>query len=90
MLAALADFEPDAVLIEGPADADRVLDWVLADGMEPPLALLAYAPGGPARGGILAVRRLLPRVAGDDLGLAAASKPISATYRPPSRWRRNR
>ena len=48
MLAALADFEPDAVLIEGPADADRVLDWVLADGMEPPLALLAYAPGGPA------------------------------------------
>ena len=47
MLAALADFEPDAVLIEGPADADGVLDWVLADGMEPPLALLAYAPERP-------------------------------------------
>jgi Family of unknown function (DUF5682) len=48
MLAALADFEPDAVLIEGPADADRVLDWVLADGMQPPLALLAYAPERPS------------------------------------------
>jgi hypothetical protein len=48
MLAALADFEPDAVLIEGPADADGVLDWVLADGMEPPLALLAYAPERPS------------------------------------------
>ena len=48
MLAALADFDPDAVLIEGPADADRVLDWVLADGMEPPLALLAYAPERPS------------------------------------------
>ncbi len=44
----LADFEPDAVLIEGPADADRVLDWVLADGMQPPLALLAYAPERPS------------------------------------------
>ncbi|HWH98719.1 MAG TPA: DUF5682 family protein, partial [Propionibacteriaceae bacterium] len=47
MLAALADFEPDAVLIEGPADADGMLDWVLADGMDPPLALLAYAPERP-------------------------------------------
>ncbi len=48
MLAALAEFQPDVVLIEGPADADRLLDWVLADGMEPPLALLAYAPEKPS------------------------------------------
>ena len=35
------------MLIEGPADADPLLRWVLADGMEPPLALLAYAPDQP-------------------------------------------
>jgi Family of unknown function (DUF5682) len=48
MLAALSEFQPDAVLIEGPADADRLLDWVLEDGMAPPLALLAYAPEKPS------------------------------------------
>ena len=35
------------MLIEGPADADPLLDWVLADGMVPPLAVLAYAPEEP-------------------------------------------
>ena len=48
MLVALSEFEPDAVLIEGPADADRLLDWVLEDGMAPPMALLAYAPEKPS------------------------------------------
>jgi hypothetical protein len=47
LVAALEDYSPDAVLIEGPADADPLLDWVLAEGMEPPLALLAYAPEQP-------------------------------------------
>ncbi|HET8915019.1 MAG TPA: DUF5682 family protein, partial [Propionibacteriaceae bacterium] len=47
LIAALADYQPDAVLIEGPADADPLLRWVLADGMTPPLALLGYAPDHP-------------------------------------------
>jgi hypothetical protein len=47
LIAALTDYQPDAVLIEGPADADPLLHWVLADGMEPPLALLGYAPDHP-------------------------------------------
>ena len=47
LLAALAEFAPDAVLIEGPADADPLLDWVLSEEMVPPLALLAYAPDEP-------------------------------------------
>ena len=47
LVAALTDYQPDAVLIEGPADADPVLRWVLADGMAPPLALLGYAPDHP-------------------------------------------
>jgi hypothetical protein len=47
LVAALTDYQPDAVLIEGPADADPLLRWVLADGMVPPLALLGYAPDHP-------------------------------------------
>ena len=35
------------MLIEGPADADPLLRWVLADGMTPPLALLGYAADRP-------------------------------------------
>ena len=47
LIAALSEYQPDAVLIEGPADADPLLHWVLADGMTPPLALLGYAPDHP-------------------------------------------
>ncbi|HET6757980.1 MAG TPA: DUF5682 family protein, partial [Propionibacteriaceae bacterium] len=47
LIAALEEYQPDAVLIEGPADADPLLRWVLADGMMPPIALLGYAPDRP-------------------------------------------
>ena len=47
LLAALEDYQPDAVLIEGPADADPLLRWVLAAEMTPPLALLGYAADRP-------------------------------------------
>jgi Family of unknown function (DUF5682) len=47
LLAALDRYGPDVVLVEGPADADPLLGWVTADGMEPPLALLAYAADEP-------------------------------------------
>jgi len=47
LLAALVDYLPDAVLIEGPADADPLLRWVLAAEMTPPLALLGYAADRP-------------------------------------------
>ena len=35
------------MLIEGPADADPLIGWVTAEGMRPPLALLAYAADEP-------------------------------------------
>jgi hypothetical protein len=47
LLAALEEYQPDAVLIEGPADADPLLSWVTAEGMQPPLALLGYAREEP-------------------------------------------
>jgi uncharacterized protein DUF5682 len=47
--AELAGLKPDAVLIEGPADAGPVLSLAGAAGMRPPVALLAYAPDDPSR-----------------------------------------
>lgn len=46
---ALERFRPDAILIEGPADADPLVGYVAAEGMAPPVALLAYAPNEPSR-----------------------------------------
>jgi hypothetical protein len=45
---ALAELRPDAVLIEGPADAGPLLKLAAAEGMTPPVALLAYAADNPA------------------------------------------
>lgn len=46
---ALERFRPDMVLIEGPADADPLVGFVAAEGMAPPVALLAYVPDAPAK-----------------------------------------
>ncbi|GAB2507108.1 DUF5682 family protein [Nocardia heshunensis] len=46
---ALQRFRPDAILIEGPADADPLVGYLAAEGMEPPVALLAYQPDVPAK-----------------------------------------
>ncbi|MEU2035790.1 DUF5682 family protein [Nocardia amamiensis] len=46
---ALAAFRPDMILIEGPADADPLVGYVAAEGMTPPVALLAYVPDTPAK-----------------------------------------
>ena len=45
---ALAALEPDAVLIEGPPDAEGVLSLALDPAMQPPVALLIYNPAKPA------------------------------------------
>ncbi|MEB3230610.1 MAG: DUF5682 family protein [Leptolyngbyaceae bacterium] len=42
--ASLAAMQPDIVLIEGPTDANGVLHFVTHAQMEPPVALLVYAP----------------------------------------------
>lgn len=46
---ALEQFRPDSILIEGPADADPLVGYVAAEGMSPPVALLAYIPDQPAK-----------------------------------------
>ncbi|WP_433472935.1 DUF5682 family protein [Spirillospora sp. CA-142024] len=48
---ALEDFKPDAVLIEGPPEADAIVELAGDEGMVPPVALLAYSPApGPGDG----------------------------------------
>ncbi|WP_328387772.1 DUF5682 family protein [Nocardia sp. NBC_00416] len=46
---ALAEFRPDAILIEGPADADPLVVHVAAETMAPPVALLGYIADEPAK-----------------------------------------
>ncbi|OBA66304.1 DUF5682 family protein [Gordonia sp. 852002-10350_SCH5691597] len=41
--------QPDAVLIEGPADASDLIPAVVDPGMSPPVALLGYAADDPSR-----------------------------------------
>ncbi len=45
--AALDAFEPDVVLLEGPADADPLVPLVADEAMAPPVALLAYVADDP-------------------------------------------
>ncbi len=47
---ALAEHQPDIVLIEGPPDANGVIKWVADETMEPPVALLVYRPDKPEKG----------------------------------------
>src|SRR6266487_2194792 len=47
--AALERLEPDIVLVEGPPDAQGVLSLIAHAEMQPPVALLIYAPGEPKR-----------------------------------------
>lgn len=47
LVKALEELQPDGLLIEGPPEADELLALVGAEGMEPPVALLLYAPEAP-------------------------------------------
>lgn len=49
LAAALAALAPDCLLVEGPPDAHAVLPLLAHAEMEPPVALLIYAPDAPER-----------------------------------------
>lgn len=49
VLRALSAFAPDVVLIEGPPEADALVEFVNDPDLVPPVALLAYAPEAPGR-----------------------------------------
>ena len=49
LYAALEALKPDIVLVEGPPDAQEVLPLLVREEMQPPVALLIYAPDNPRR-----------------------------------------
>ena len=92
---ALSAYQPEVVLIEGPPEADPLVPLAGDEDMRAPVALLAYpadakggrdrhaAPATPAAGGVLAVRRVLPGVAGAALG--GGPRRAGALHRPAGR-----
>jgi hypothetical protein len=51
LLTALHALRPDAILVEGPADANDIIHWLGHEDMEPPIALLVYRPDKPEAAG---------------------------------------
>lgn len=43
----LEDIKPDIVLVEGPPEADGILQWVSHKELKPPVAILCYQPDNP-------------------------------------------
>ena len=43
----LEDLKPDIVLVEGPPEADGILQWITHEELKPPVAILCYQPDQP-------------------------------------------
>lgn len=49
LLTELNKLQPDAILVEGPPDANEIIYWLGHRDMEPPIALLVYRPDKPEK-----------------------------------------
>lgn len=45
----LEELKPDIVLVEGPPEADQILQWARHKELKPPVAILCYQPDDPKR-----------------------------------------
>ncbi|MCC6287241.1 MAG: hypothetical protein IT249_05100 [Chitinophagaceae bacterium] len=43
----LEEIKPDIVLVEGPPEADEILQWAVHNELKPPVAILCYQPDDP-------------------------------------------
>ncbi|MEU4193202.1 DUF5682 family protein [Kribbella sp. NPDC026611] len=68
---ALAELQPDIVLIEGPPDADKIVELAASKEMEPPVALLAYAVNDSTRAAFWPFAVFSPEWQAIKYGLAA-------------------
>src|SRR3954466_8779102 len=57
---ALDALQPDTVLIEGPPEAERLVELAAREEMAPPVALLTYVPHEPARAAFYPFARFSP------------------------------
>src|SRR5881392_2320445 len=60
LLGALDDWEPDAVLVELPADCQPALDWTNDPALRPPVALLGWVLDEPRRAAFLPFAEFSP------------------------------
>ena len=49
VLSALDELRPDAVLIEGPSDANDILEFAARPGLVPPIAILVHESDAPEK-----------------------------------------
>lgn len=49
VLSFLEELKPDIVLVEGPPEADPILEWAIHEELKPPVAILCYQPDNPHR-----------------------------------------
>ena len=70
LLAALHELRPDAILVEGPADANEIIPWLGHEAMEPPIALLVYRPDKPEAAGSYPFAEFSPEFQGLRYGVA--------------------
>ncbi|WP_371406758.1 DUF5682 family protein [Kribbella sp. NBC_00662] len=68
---ALAELRPDVVLIEGPPEADKIVELAASEEMEPPVALLAYAVDDSTRAAFWPFAVFSPEWQAIKYGLAA-------------------
>ncbi len=71
--AALAELAPDIVLIEGPPEADKLVELAASEEMEPPVALLAYAVDDSTRAAFWPFAVFSPEWQAIRYGLAAGA-----------------
>lgn len=70
MLRALEAMAPDAILVEGPPDAEDILPLAAHEAMKPPVALLVYVPDEPRKAVFYPFARYSPEWQAIRFGLA--------------------
>ena len=76
LLAELERLRPDAILIEGPPDANELIDLARSPEMRPPVALLVYSAGDPREAAFYPFAEFSPEWVAIRFGLAN-SVPLS-------------
>jgi hypothetical protein len=77
LLNSLREIKPDAILVEGPADANEIVHWLGHEAMVPPISLLVYRPDKPKRAGYFPFADFSPELQALKFGLA---NDIPATF----------
>ncbi|MBC7996399.1 MAG: hypothetical protein IAF58_00540 [Leptolyngbya sp.] len=82
---ALQHLQPDCILIEGPPEGEAILSLVASEQMQPPVALLVYAPDVPNKAAYYPFAIFSPEWQAIKFGLAAGI-PVRFIDLPQTNW----